>query len=433
MSHDDLSSRTALIFDHGFFLPIARRLAESFGRVLYHRPWEKAYPQLTDGVIGDGFGDIECCQDIWKVKNEVDLWVFPDIYHAGLQAELRDQGFAVWGAGDGMSLETNRQFFLEKLNELGLDEAPYKEVTGITALRDNLKEREDIFIKISKWRGSWETYHWRSWKQDSHRLDSWAVRFGGAREYIKFLCFDKIDTTLEIGGDTYCVDGKWPSHMLHGLERKDEAYFSAVTFFDDMPKELTEIMMAFSPFLEQVQFRSQWSMEVRVADEGNFFIDATTRGGLPSTASQLLLWKNFGDIIWGGANGVLVQPIPDAKYSAECMVKIKGEPGAWDTIVLPDELKPHLMLSDCCEIDGQVWFPSDGDAPIEEIGWLCAIGDTPTEVAKRINELADMLPDGADASVESLADVIREIEAEEEKGIKFSDHKMPPPEVVLEP
>jgi hypothetical protein len=427
----DLSSKTFLVFDHGFFLPLARRLAQSGARVLYKTPYEKAFPSLNEGVIGDGFGDIQYCADFWPIKKEIDCFVFPDIYHAGLQMELRSQGFAVWGAGNAMALETNRLFFLNKLKELGLDVAPHVVIEGITALREFLKDKKDIFIKVSKWRGSWETCRWRSWKEDSHRLDYWAVKFGGVKEKIRFICFPKIDTKLEIGADTYNVDGIWPAMMLHGIEQKDCAYFSAVTPYTKMPPELTHIMEAFSPFLREQQYRQQWSMEVRVTEDKNFFIDSTNRGGLPSTGSFLQA-NNVPEVIFKGAHGEFVEVDYGFKYSAECMVKIHGEPGCWETIVVPDELKPHLMFSDCCEVDGQIWFPADEGA-IEEVGWLVATGDTPKETAEQMNLLADMLPDGADAAVESLADIIREIEEEEAKGIKFTDAPMPDPEIVLQP
>ena len=91
------------------------------------------------------------------------------------------------------------------------------------------------------------------------------------------------------------------------------------------------------------------------------------------------------------------------------------------------------MVSDCCQLDGKIWWPSDGAKPICEIGWLLAVGDTPTEVARKMNKQADMLPDGAEASVESLADILREITAEEEAGIKFTDQPLPDPDIVLEP
>lgn len=427
---DDFSNRTALVFDHGFFLPLARRLAESFGRVLYYTPWEKSYPVLNEGIIGAGFGDIIRCNDFWSLKKSIDLFVFPDIYHGGLQAELRSQGCRVWGAGAGMKLELDREFFLKKLGELGLAVPPCKSIRGLSALGDYLKDKKDQYIKVSMWRGSWETKHWRSWEEDAEKLDVWAVRLGGLKEHVPFLVFAPIETKLEIGGDTYCVHGQWPANMLHGIEKKDEAYFAAVTPKREMPDELTHILDAFSPFLAETGYSCQWSMEVRVTDDEAYFIDATTRGGLPSTASFLTA-KNIPEVLYHGADGELVEIDYGFKFSAECMVKIKGEPDAWAAFITPPELKPWLKVSDCCELDGKIWFPSDGP-PIEEIGWLLAVGDTPTEVARKMNEQADLLPDGAEASVEALADILREITAEEEAGIKFTDKEIPPPEIVLE-
>jgi len=427
---ENFSSKTCLVYDHGFFLPLARKLAESFGRVLYYTPWEKAYPVLNEGIIGAGFGDILRCNDFWSLKKQIDLFVFPDIYHAGLQAELRSQGCRVWGAGPGMKLELDREFFLKKLGEMGLAVPPYKPIRGLTALAEYLKDKKDKFIKVSLWRGSWETKHWRSWEECAYKLDLWAVQLGGLKEHIPFLVFDEIPTKLEIGGDTYCVHGQWPASMLHGIEKKDEAYFSAVTAKRDMPDELTHIMDAFSPFLSQSGYSCQWSMEVRVTDDESYFIDATTRGGLPSTATFLSA-KNVAEVIYHGANGDLVEIDYGFKFSAECMVKIKGDADAWASFICPPDLKPWLKLSDCCYLDGKFWFPSDGPA-IEEIGWLGAVGNSPTEVARKMNEQADLLPDGADASVEALADILREITAEEEAGIKFTDAEIPPPEIVLE-
>ena len=421
---------TFLVFDkNGLFLPLARRLAEDGDRVLYQTPADSR-DRVNEDVIGEGFPDLEWCEDLWLIKKEVDCFVFPDVRHLGIQQELRSQGYPVWGAGSAMRLELDREFFLRKLKELNLDVPEYEVKLGLTELQDHLKDKEDIYIKVSKWRGSWETFHWRSWKEDAHRSDIWGVRFGGLKELIRFICFPAIKTNLEIGADTYCIDGRWPNTMLHGIECKDEAYFSAVTKRDEMPEELLPIMEAFSPFLRDGQYRCQWSMEVRVSDKGNFFIDATTRGGLPSTASFLMA-KNVPEIILSGAHGELVEPHYGFKFSAECMVKIKGEHGAWETIVLPDELKQNMKLSDCCMVEGQAWFPPD-EGHSDEIGWLVATGDTPTEVAEEMNRLADLLPDGADACVESLASVIREIESEQEQGIKFTDSQLPDPSVVLE-
>lgn len=433
---DNISKLTCCVVDHGDFLPLARALGGEggFGRVLFVNPsWQKAGPVINEGVIGDGFPEVEWIEDIYFAKKKgADLFVFPDVYHLGDQLDLREQGYPVWGAGYGMELELDRLFFLDKLKELGLDVPEFEVVMGISALRDYLRDKKDIYIKVSRWRGSWETRHWRTWKEDSHHLDLWAVRFGGLRELMEFICFTEIDTKLELGCDTYNVNGQWPNFMLHGIEKKDEAYLSAVTKREQMPEELLPIMEAFSPFLKEVGYACQWSMEVRVTDGEAFFIDSTNRGGLPSTGSQIKAMKNLAQVINEGANGRMLQPEYEYQFTAECMVKIKGEKGSWENIVLPEELKPWLLLSGCSNAEGLPWFSSDDD-PVEEIGWLVSCGDTPTETAERMNELADMLPDGADACVEALADIIREVEEAESKGIHFTKQEMPDPEIVLEP
>jgi hypothetical protein len=217
---------------------------------------------------------------------------------------------------------------------------------------------------------------------------------------------------------------------LHGIEKKDSAYFSAVTPREKMPEELLPIMDAFSPFLKEVGYRNQWSMEVRVKPPKNYFIDATTRGGLPSTASFLAA-KNVDEVIYHGARGEFVDIDYGFKFSAECMVNMKGSEHAWGTAVLPPEVRKNLLFQQCCDEDGQLWYPplhTEGNT----IGWLRSTGDSPKEVLVNMNKLADALPDGLDAQVEDLAAVIREIEAEGEQGIKFTDAKMPDPAIVLE-
>ena len=426
-------SKTFLVADNSLFIPVARALARAGNRVLYHNlGWQQGFPKLEAGVIGDGLPDIECVPDIWEVKDEVDCFVFPDIQAAGLQCELRAQGKRVWGSAKGQTIENDRLFFLQKLEELGLDVPPYTPVKGLTNLRLFLKDKEDIWIKMSKWRGSFETKHFRNMDVDSGLLDNWAVRFGGLQDVLTFICFPKIDTKIELGADTYCIDGQWPSLMLHGIEAKDEAYFSAVTKREDMPEQLLPIMEAFSPYLKETQYRCQWSMEVRVNDEGNFFIDPTCRGGLPSTGSQCLALDNLADIIYEGADGNLVEPKYNCRFTAEAMVKIHGEINAWNTMELTPKLREHLQMSGYCMVGDKPWFPPEAGVVEDEIGWLVATGDTPTATLDLLNALADELPDGCSASVESVADVVREIEAMKDEGIKLTDAVMPEADIVLE-
>lgn len=405
---------------------MARTLAKKFKRVLYHTPAERAFSTLNDFILGDGFDNIERCDDIWKCKNEVDVWVFSDIQHSGLQLELESQGRAVWGSRNGDSLEINRQKFNRVLQEVGLPIAKHEVIKGLTNLRLFLEDKTDRYIKISKYRGTMETWHWRDRDLDSGRLDALAVKLGPAMDLITFLVFEPIETGVEIGGDTYCVDGRWPSWMFHADESKDKAYIGAVTKREDMPEDLLNVLEAFAPILKQERYRNQFSME----DRDGYFIDATMRGGLPSTASQLNIWDNFPEIVWAGSQGEMVDPIPSSLFSVECILSLKGKPDEWGKIRIAHELIDCVKFASCCEIDGAICFPPDGD-PDEDVGWIQAGGDTMEEALENMHKFCAELPDGLSAATDELIELIEKIKEGEKEGVEFSKQKVPEPEAAL--
>jgi len=426
----ELSQATVLVVDHGLFLPVAHRLAKAFKRVLYHVPAEMGFPTINASIIGDGFPDIEKCNDIWAVKNEVSCWCFPDIGFSGLQLELESQGRAVWGSRNADRLELKRQYFHRVLEEVGLPVPQFKVFKGWTKLRDHLKDVEDKYLKISSYRGSMETTHWRSWALDEGFLDVLAVRFGPAKELIPFMVFDAIETDIEIGSDTYGVDGKFPTLLLNGIEHKDKGYIGAVTKLEDMPKVLTDVLEAFSPVLKKYRCRNQWSTEVRVKDGIGWFTDPTPRGGIPSTPSQLAAWSNFPEIVLAGAHGELVNPVPSCKHTCECMISRKSAKEQWPAVEIPEKLKEWTAFGNCCQIDGRLVFPSD-EQHGNDLGWLFAIGDTVEELIDNLHEKADLLPDGLDADTDSLVDLLKEAAAAEKEGVEFGKQEIPEPETAL--
>jgi hypothetical protein len=250
---------------------------------------------------------------------------------------------------------------------------------------------------------------------------------------IKFLVFDSIDTPLEIGGDTYGIDGRWPGTMLHGIEAKDKGYLGAVTDTEQMPDQIKAVLEAFAPVLHRYRYRNFWSMEVRVKDDEAYFIDPTCRFGLPSSASQMELWGNLGEIIWQGAHGNLVEPEPTAKFSAEVLLKIKADKGGnWRKCEIPQELRQWIKFSGHCEVDGLAWFAPDDDND-GACGWLVATGDSPKEALDTIKGYIAELPDGLTADPAPLAEVILSIDEGEKESIDFSKEPLPDAGEVLEP
>lgn len=425
---------TACVVDFGMVgVPMAERLARDFKCVYLFQDWEEKYSTLNRAICGDGYDNFERVSDLWSIKDEVDLFVFPDIQRSGLQLELERQGYKIWGSRDGDIYEKDRELHLKTLSQIGLDVPDFHIKVGLTELRNFLKDKKDYYIKISMFRGSFETSHFRSMAEDEAWLDSLGVRFGSAANFVRFLCFPNIKTPFEIGADTYCVDGKWPNKLLHGVEWKDRSYLGVVTEMEELPKEIRKVLNGFSPVLGKHRYRNQFSMEVRIKGPKSYFTDPTCRMGLPSTASQLELYKNFGEIVWHGANGELVQPKLEARYTAEAIIKCEGDPKEeWRVVKMPDALKRWCKFKDVCEIGGLTVFPADDSCGWAEVGWLVAIGDSVEDVVHKINGYADMLPDGMDANTEALGYVIKEIHQLEHQGIKFGNKPLPKPGVVLD-
>ena len=364
------------------------------------------------------------------MKHEISGFVFPDCSLPGLQLELESQGFPVWGSRNGVDLELKRERFMEVLGEIGLDVPEYRVCAGMDELRAYLRDNEDQYVKISRFRADMETTHWRNWAMDEGWLDWLAYSLGPVKDVLRFLVFAKIETELEIGGDTYCVRGQWPGLMLNGYEAKDTSYFAAVTKREEMPEQIQEIMRALTPLLTEYNYRNQISFEDRVKGDKHYYIDATQRCGMPSSGSQQLIWGNFPEIVWAGANGELIEPEPVAKFSLEMMVTAEAGDSPWIKCEFDPKLFPWLRLSDCSLINGIHCFPME-ESHGGELGWLVALGDTPAKTLDRAKELADLLPDGCDAKLENLVGLVKEIETGEKEGVPFTEQPIPTPADVI--
>lgn len=292
----DTKDVIACVVDHQIFLPWAQRLAREFKKVYYHTPVEKAFPKLADSIIGDGFSDIVRCDDPFDVMDEVDLWIFPDIGFSGLQLHLEKLGKPVWGSRSADSLEIHREKFLDMLKAVGLSVPPHTRVRGVGAMAEFLKDKEDKWVKMSKYRGDFETFHWRNAKQDSGWPDFLRVKFGPLANEIPFVIADTIETEIEDGYDGYNVDGLFPKLAVHGIECKDRGYLCAVQDYDSLPEQVKAVNAAVAPVLRERRYRNKFSTEIRITEDDAYFIDTTCF----SDDTEVLTesgWKLFSDII----------------------------------------------------------------------------------------------------------------------------------------
>jgi len=417
--------------DNGLFLPLALRLSKDFKRVLYHTPHERAFPVINDSILGDGFEEIERCDDIFEVIKEVDLVVFPDVGGSGLQKHLESMGKRVWGSRQGDDLELKRILLKKTQEEVNLNVPRYKSIRGLTALRAFLKENEHVFVKVSRFRGTTETFESIDYDHSLPLLDQLAVLLGPLQDQFPFMVEWPVDTNLEVGYDGYCIDGKYPKLGLQGWEAKDQGLIAAVQNYEDLPEQVTEVNDAFASVLADYKYRNFLSTEIRIDDGQGFLIDITCRGGVPSIESQIALWGNLADIIWHGSVGELVDPEPTAKYAVEAMVLHKDEKELWRILEVPDEAKDAIMPYAACFHDGLYCFPPFAHSS-ETVASIVTVNDDLAKAIERLKELAETLSDQpVKVSTNAIFEMLKSIQEAEKEGVEFTGDKLPEPESAL--
>ena len=264
---------TALIWDHGLFLDaLAVPLAKDFKRVLYYVPYENAYPRSNAPRIGEGIPGIERVLSPWPHYDEIDLWVFPDVYEGDLQEFLVSQGKRVWGCRKGEFLELDREASKEHSKKLGIDIGNYSVVKGLDALREHLKTHDDQYVKVSAFRGDTETFHAPNFKHAETQLDELEHNLGAKKKIIEFIVEDAINDAIEVGYDGYVIDGKFAKHAILGVEVKDKAYVGKTMNYERLPETAKDVNAKLAPTLKEYGYRGFISTELRCTKDGKAYL-----------------------------------------------------------------------------------------------------------------------------------------------------------------
>lgn len=317
---DDLAHRTALVFDlSGSFTFIAEAIRGAFGRVLYASQWETGFSLVRDYLPGVGLDGIERIADPFKVFDECDLVIFPDVGMDGLQEYLRARGMPVWGSGQYGRLERDRIALKEALVALEMDVADYEVITGITALRKRLEEQPDLWIKISYFRGITETKHHKDIDLTEEWLTQKAAILGPYAESMVFLVEEPIDEgdgpVVEVGIDIYAVNGQLPEGALWGYEAKDKAYLGTTGI---LPARLGDTVNQFMQAMPE--YRGPISTEQRTTKDKAFFVDLTARFPSPPSEVACMNIANLANVMYEGARGFLVEPEFRFRYAAQLVM-----------------------------------------------------------------------------------------------------------------
>ena len=386
---ENLKDKTVCVFDtSGQYTAIAQRLGRDFGKVYYCTNWQQSFPKWNTMVIGMGVENIERVDSIWEVYDEIDLFVFPDLYFGSFQKWLREQGKIVFGSGLGENIEIYRDQFFELQEEVGLPVSGYEAVKGITKLRKKLKDKENVWIKTNLIRGNGETFNYKNSRLSESRLDEIQHSLGAYKDEAIFLICEPIDDAIEIGHDTFVIDGNVPEKVTLGLEVKDSSYVGCVQPYEKTHDVIKNIDKKMKPYFEEVNYRGFFSTEVRWNGKKGFWGDATCRCGQPPSDAQTELYDNFSEIIWEVANGRIPEIKSKNRFVAQIIIKSSWATSEPQAVYFPEKYKNNVKLKSLMYKDGVAYYiPIDGFS-MEEIGSVVATGKTLKEAIMNAKEIS---------------------------------------------
>ena len=382
------ADKTVLVVSHGLFLSVAVRLARDFKKVYTWMPGrEVSYPKINLGMMGYGMG-VERVDNVFGPHfNEIDLFVFPDIGFGELQVYLESIGKRVWGSRNGEELEIYRGVCKRLMEEKGLPVQPWKAISGMAALRAHLEANPEQHVKIDRWRGNFETFFSERYDLVQPKLDEIAHGMGIFQELAEFLVEDDLPDRVEVGLDCYCIDGMFPSSTLCGIEVKDLGYIAEFKKWGDIPEPIRRWNEAMAPILATYGYRGFLSTEVRIGEDHEpYMIDACCRAGSPPSELYQEFYTNFSEIIWEGADGVLVDPVPIGKFGVQVVLKSNWAENHWQPVHVPPKYRDRVKLFNSVEIDGALYVVPQ-DEEMREIGSVIGWGDTLTEAIEMVDEV----------------------------------------------
>lgn len=385
---DNLSEKTALIIDNGLFIEIAKTLSSSFKKVYYACSWKSAFPKSNQYIIGEGIEGVTRIHDVFDYIDEADIIIFPDIYDGDLQLYLEAKGKLVFGARKGEEMELYREVMKEHMKKVGLYVTNYEVVKGIGALREYLKEHEDVWIKQNITRGDFETMHSKNYDLIEPVIDELEHSLGAVKHIKEFIVEDAYDG-VETGMDCYCIDGKYPTETLCGIEIKDCGYTGKFVEYDKLPECITDYNDKMSETMKDFGYRGFFSTEIRVSkDKPPYMVDKCARAGSPPSELYQLMYTNLAEIIWYGAKGILIDPIVEHKFGVEALIHSAWADLNWQAITFPKKYRENIKLRNACVIDGK-YYCAPQKSGLVEIGAVVAVGDTLGEAIEMAKKIAD--------------------------------------------
>lgn len=419
---ENLGDKVVCVIDYGSFIYVAQKLCGTYGTVFYHNPsWKTSFPKWNGQMVGVGVDGIEVIDSIWPYFDDIDLFVFTDLFQGEFQQWLVDQGKLVFGSGIGSVMETDRADFKELMKENKMPVNKYEVIHGLDNLKEYLTDKEDKYIKTTgNYRGEMETFHFQSMRLSKSVFDMYNHTLGLAKYSQEFIVEDPIQDAEEIGSDIVVVDGKYPSKGMWGIEIKDAGYLGIISEYDNFPSYIKYVNHKLSNAFASYGYRGPYSNEIRVTKKGIAYLtDMTCRFPEPPTSLYLEMYDNYGEIVWDVASGI----VPDIKnkfrYGAEIIIKSEHAKTEPQEIYFPEAIKKYVKIKNLAVVNGIRYFVPQ-NVEMAEIGAVIGMGNTLEEAISQAKDNAKQV-EGFELHIncEAMDDAQEQIDKMPAYGIKF--------------
>ncbi len=393
------------VWDSGFFTPLAETLGKYYSKVYYYTPRESGYMKCNDDRVGEGIKGVEKIYSVWDKIDEIDLFVFPDCFWAAEQEYLKKLGKLVWGSGKTSWMEQDRFALREWQEKEGMPTPKWEECVGIDDLKESLKENQ--FVKINKYRSDMETLRHYDKTRSEQRFDELKVKLGAYKDLIPFMVENKVDG-IEIGIDTWNIDGQFPNMVLVGIEEKDCGYFGKYYQRDELPEAIKYVNEKMVKVFTEENYKGFYSNEIKVNGKKYYLLDQTMRAPNPPYQLHLEMLSNLGEIIYYGAQGKIIVPKLKAKYGAVAVINSDFAVKNWISLDIPEDARQWVKIMNMCVINDEIYsVPLYG---LSEIGAVIGIGNTPEEAIENCKKHADQIKgDSVEIDVDAVEDACEEL------------------------
>jgi hypothetical protein len=128
---------------------------------------------------------------------------------------------------------------------------------------------------------------------------------------------------------------------------------------------------------------------------------------------------NTPEVLWFGSEGIIINPIIEAKFGIEIMTYSPFATKNWVTVEFPEKLRNHYKFKNLTKIEGKYCvIPSESKGTA--IGAVVAWGNTLEGAIEKVKEyITELKGEEIEAKIGSISDIWNTIAEGEKMGIKF--------------